>query len=210
MVITNKQNHKSKTKREARIEHKATQPKLLFWNLGSLNRDGTSQGRWPHTHHLVPCFLPQEIGKRAAQVLRLACPGWTPGSLHSSRMTAPCPPTRVSADLAPHHGVACGCTYFPPQKILVVMTRLDRLWSKRRRAVPGCNPLGSSLPDPPHSAAAPLQQPPHPPTGTFLSFSPRLPSDARLLSSSIAQRPSQTPPASRVCQGPHPDQVRWF
>ena len=161
MVITNKQNHKSKTKREARIEHKATQPKLLFWNLGSLNRDGTSQGRWPHTHHLVPCFLPQEIGKRAAQVLRLACPGWTPGSLHSSGMTAPCPPTRVSADLAPHHGVACGCTYFPPQKILVVMTRLDRLWSKRRRAVPGCNPLGSSLPDPPH-CLQPLPRSPKP------------------------------------------------
>ena len=75
----------------------------------------------------VPCFLLQEIGKRAAQVLRLACPGRTPGSLRSSRMTAPCPPTGVSADLAPRQGVACGCTYFPPQKILVVMTRLDRL-----------------------------------------------------------------------------------
>lgn len=41
-LCNQKQNHKSKNKREARIEHKATQPKLLFWNLGSLNRGGAS------------------------------------------------------------------------------------------------------------------------------------------------------------------------
>lgn len=101
------------------------------------------------------------MGKRAAQALRLACPGQTPGSLRSSRMTAHYPPPGVSADLAPGQGVACGCTYFPPQKILVVMTRLDRLWNKRRRAVTGCDPLGSSLPDPPH-CLQPLPRSPKP------------------------------------------------
>lgn len=149
-LCNQKQNHKSKNKREARIEHKATQPKLLFWNLGPLNKDGASQRRWPHAHQPVPCFPLQEMGKRAAQALRLACPGQTPGSLRSSRMTARYPPPGVSVDMAPRQAVACGCTYFPPQKILVVMTRLDRLWDKRRRAVTGCDSLGSFLPDPPH------------------------------------------------------------
>ena len=74
-----------------------------------------------------------------------------------------------------------------------------------RVLVPCPQPLS---PSPTLPAPRPLFSSPRP--RTFSPLSPPLPSDARLPSSSIAQRPSQTPPASRVRQGLHPDQVRWF
>lgn len=79
----------------------------------------------------VPASLPAPVHGRI-----LGSSSWEVAPLPLSQLSCPLPPLRCQPLQPPRPGPSapqlCGrCTYFPPQKILVVITRLERLWAEK-------------------------------------------------------------------------------